>query len=284
MHGPFVDIIDHMPVDDDTNYTVLSQEIIERYGRNFTPLDVAQAWVGYQSKNACCTAERVAFCNLVKGYVPPYSAVYKNPYREWIGAQIRTDYYGYINPGNPELAAEMAWCDASISHIKNGIYGAMFVSAMLAVAAVTNDIEDIILAGLAQIPYTSRLYEDIMFIFDEYKNGLSQKDSFKAIHTKYDETTKYGWTHANPNAMIVVASLLYGNVDYGESICMAVEAAFDTDCNGATVGSILGMVNGINGIPEYWTKPINDTLHTSLFYRQTVSIKDAAKRTLKHIE
>ncbi len=263
--GPFADTIDGMPVDDDTNYTVLAQEIIEKYGKNFTPLDVAQAWLKYQPKDAYCTAERVAFCNFVKGYQPPYSAIYKNPYREWIGAQIRTDYYGYINPGNPELAAEMAWRDASISHVKNGIYGAMFISAMLAVAAVTNNIEDIIFAGLAQIPHTSRLYEDIMIVVDGYKNGVSQQYCFKTIHTKYDETTGYGWCHTNSNAMIVAASLLYGNGDYSKSICMAVEAAFDTDCNGATVGSILGMANGIESIPEYWTKPINDTLHTSIF-------------------
>ena len=120
-HAVYVDEVDGMPVDDDTNYTVLYQLIIDQYGRSFTPYDVAKAWLHYQKKDAYCTAERVAFCNFVKGFEPPYSAQYKNPYREWIGAQIRGDYFGYINPGNPELAAEMAWRDASISHIKNGI-------------------------------------------------------------------------------------------------------------------------------------------------------------------
>ncbi len=279
----YADCIDGMPSDDDTNYTVLSQQIIEKYGRDFEPLNVAQAWLHYQPKDAYCTAERVAYCNFVKGYQPPYSAIYKNAYREWIGAQIRTDYYGYINPGNPELAAEMAWRDASISHVKNGIYGAMFISAMLAVAAVINNIEDIILSGLAQIPHTSRLYEEIMFVYDGYKNGISQKDCFNAIKTKYDEYTEYGWCHTNPNAMIVAASLLYGGGDYGKSICMAVEAAFDTDCNGATVGSVLGMVNGIEGIPEYWTAPIKNKLHTSIFGVDTANITDLAKKTLEHI-
>lgn len=280
----FADTINGMPVDDDTNYTVLYQEIIKKYGKDFTPFDVSRAWLAYQPKAAYCTAERVAFCNFVKGYEPPQSAVYKNPYREWIGAQIRADYFGYINPGNPELAAEMAWRDASISHTKNGIYGEMFVAAMLAVAAETKNIKDIILGGLAQIPHTSRLHEDIMLVVDGFENGVSQSECFKNIHEKYNEHSAHGWCHTISNAMIVAASLLYGGGDYGKSICMSVEAGFDTDCNGATVGSILGMANGIESIPEYWVKPINDTLHTSIFGINRVKISDRVKLTLEHIK
>lgn len=115
--------------DDDTNYTVLSQIIVECRGREFTPYDVAGTWLSAQLRDAHCTAEKVAYINLINGYFPPDSAMYKNPYREWIGAQIRGDYFGYINPGNPEKAAEMAFKDACVSHTKNGIYGEMFVAA-----------------------------------------------------------------------------------------------------------------------------------------------------------
>ena len=279
----YADEIDGMPTDDDTNYTVLAQELIEKYGKDFTPYDVSRVWLDYQPKSAYWTAERVAYCNFIKGYVPPESAIYKNPFREWIGAQIRADYFGYINPGNPELAAEMAWRDASISHTKNGIYGEMFVASMLAVAAETDNFEDIIKGGLAQIPYTSRLYEAVTEVLNGFKNGVSQKETFNNIHKKYDEYTGHGWCHTISNAMIVTAALLYGNGDYGKSICMAVETGFDTDCNGATVGSIIGMAKGIDNITEYWTKPINDTLHTSIFGVGTVKISDRVQLTLKHI-
>lgn len=271
------------PVDDDTNYTVLYQEVIEKYGREFTPFDVSRAWLDLQVKNAYCTAERVAFCNFIKGYAPPESAIYKNPYREWIGAQIRGDYFGYINPGDPQTAAEMAFRDACISHTKNGIYGEMFVAAMLAIAAETNNIEDIILGGLAEIPHTSRLYKELMSVFDGFKNGVSQNECFDIIHSKYDEHTDHGWCHTISNAMIVVASLLYGKSDYAKSICMSVDRGFDTDCNAATVGSVLGMANGINTIPKYWSEPVNDRLHTTIAGVGTVKISDRAKMTLKHI-
>ncbi|MDD6276905.1 MAG: ADP-ribosylglycohydrolase family protein [Clostridia bacterium] len=280
----YADTVDGMPVDDDTNYVVLSQEIIEKYGKDFTPNDVSRAWITMQGKNAYFTAEQVAFCNFIQGFEPPKSAIYKNPYREWIGAQIRGDYFGYINPGNPEFAAEMAFRDASISHIKNGIYGEMFASAMIAAAACTDDIKEIILSGLAQIPHTSRLHEAISDVLNGFENGVSQEDCFADIHRRYDEYSAHGWCHTISNAMIVAASLLYGNSDYGKSICMAVETGFDTDCNGATVGSVLGMAMGTAGIPEKWTKPINDTLHTSIFGVGTVKISERVEMTMKHID
>ena len=177
----------------------------------------------------------------------------------------------------------MAWRDASISHTKNGFYGEMFVAAMLAVAAETDDFEDIIKGGLAQIPCTSRLYEAVTEVLNGFKNGGSKKEVFEKIHKKYDEYTGHGWCHTISNAMIVTAALLYGKGDYGKSICMAVETGFDTDCNGATVGSIIGMAKGIDNIPEYWTKPIKDTLHTSIFGIGTVKISDRVQLTLKHI-
>ena len=280
----YADEISGMPVDDDTNYTVLSQLIINEYGKDFTPADVAKAWLKYQPKDAYFTAEKVAFCNFVSGYKPPNSATNKNPYREWIGARIRGDYWGYINPGNPEKAAEMAWKDASISHIKNGIYGEMFASAMIAAAAITNSPKEIISLGLSQIPATSRLCESVNKIIEFYENGKAKEEVFEYIHNQYDEYTSYGWCHTIPNDMIVTSSLLYGEGNFEKSICMAVETAFDTDCNGATVGSILGMANGINSIPTEWKNPINNRLNTSIFGVGALKISDVVKKTMEHIE
>ncbi|MBE6554518.1 MAG: helix-turn-helix domain-containing protein [Ruminococcaceae bacterium] len=277
------DLVDHMPSNDDTNYTVMAQMIVKRYGRDFTPFDVSRLWLSAQCKDAYCTAERVAFRNLILGYNPPESAMYKNPYREWIGAQIRGDYYGYINPGDFETAADMAWRDASISHVKNGIYGAMMVAAMISAAAVTDNLQAIVRAGLGQIPKTSRLYKKCTRIYRMHEEGRTEKEVFSDIYRRYDDTDSHDWTHTISNAEIVVAALLYGMGDFARSICMAVEVGFDTDCNGATVGSILGMRGGIDCIGEEWRRPIGDRLDTSIFGLPSITIDELVKTTLEQI-
>ena len=279
----YADTIRCAPADDDTNYTIMAQLLVERHGRNFAPKNVADLWLALQPKNAYCTAERVAFRNFVNGYLPPDSARYKNPYREWIGAQIRGDYFGYINAGNPAAAAEMAWRDASISHVKNGIYGEMFIAAMIAKAAVSSDIKTVLEAGLAEIPPRSRLAEKIRLVMQEFEAGKDFDALLEIIYSFYDDRNPHHWCHTISNAMIVAAALLCSGQDYGRSICLAVQAGFDTDCNGATVGSVLGMMLGEDGIPETWAAPVHGRLETDIFGVSEISLKEAAETTLKHL-
>ena len=279
----YADAIDYAPSDDDTNYTVLSSVIIDKYTDEFTSYDIAKSWLEKQPKNAYCTAERVAFLNIVKGFLPPETAIYKNPFREWIGAQIRVDYYGYINPGDPKKAAYMAWKDARVSHVKNGIYSSMLIAAIIAAAACCDNIKQAIDYGLHQIPYTSRLYKAVTKIIKQHETGMTLEKCFENIHIDYDEHLGHDWCHAISNTCVVVASLLYGNNDYSKSICLAVQAGFDTDCNGATVGSIIGMQKGFEHISSYWTAPIRNRLDTSIFGIGTVDIDYLLNKTYQHI-
>ncbi len=272
--------VKYMPEDDDLNYTVLNLKLLESHNKDFTPDDVAENWLTNLPILHLFTAERIAYKNIANSIYPPESAIYQNPYREWIGAQIRSDIYGYITPGDPELGAELAWRDASISHTKNGIYGAMFVAAMISEAAINNNIGEIILAGLRQIPEKSRLSENINEILKWKKEGLSWERTIKNVHNLFNEKIFHHWCHVIPNAMIVCASLLYGELDFEKSVCLAVQAAFDTDCNGATVGSVIGMILGADMLPSNWILPLNNRIKSCVQDFEFVKISDMARRTV----
>ncbi len=126
--------------------------VIEQHGRDFTTDDVAAAWLADLPGGRVFTAERVAYRNLLLGETAPRTATLRNPFREWIGAQIRADVYGWVCPGEPAEAARLAWRDARLSHVRSGVYGAMCVAAMCAQAVVSDDVEDVLEAGRSVVP------------------------------------------------------------------------------------------------------------------------------------
>ena len=271
---------DAAPADDDTNYTVFALKLIQHYGRTFRPEDVLEGWLTWIPMFSTCTAERVAYRNAAQGMLPPETATHLNPYREWIGAQIRGDFYGYINPGDPHTAAQMAWRDASVSHVKNGIYGEMFAAAMIARAAVCHDRPEIIRTGLREIPSASRLKEAVEQVISWHQEGKTWEEFESLLHARYDEWNQHHWCHTISNAMIVAAALLWGEGDFGKSICRAVEIGFDTDCNGATVGSIAGMINGETGIPPVWPDTFHRTLRSGIDGYQRMTVEQLADMTM----
>ena len=276
--GVLLGEISHMARDDDIDYTVMGLHILETYGLNFTTMNVGESWLYLLPYWQVYTAERVAYRNLVNGLVPPETAIYMNPYREWIGAQIRADMWGYVTPGRPELGAEMAYRDASFSHVKNGMYGEMFVSAMISAAFATNDIGEIIKVGLSEIPKQSRLAEAVRDVVAWSKKYSDWKDAWKKVIEKYGQ---YHPVHTINNLALVLLGLLYGDGNYERSITISVMGGLDTDCNGATTGSILGVILGAKNLPEKWIKPLNDRIESFVLGFDNSRISDLAIRTFK---
>jgi len=293
-HPFYAENITCMVEDDDTNYTTVGLALMKQRGADFTPLDVAELWMRQIPILHCCTAERVAYRNAINllpvpdnrgAFAGPYStATFRNPYREWIGAQIRGDFFGYACPGDPQRAAELAYRDAAISHVKNGIYGEMWVAAMLAAAYVCDDVEQVIRAGLSQIPARSRLQEDIQQVLAWRADGLSYDQAIAEFDGRWSEHNQHHWCHTNSNAQLVTIALLWGEMDLGRTLCLSVMPGFDTDCNAASAGSVLGLMLGRKALPARWAEPIRDTLVTGVHEYHQVSLTDMAAKTLEVID
>lgn len=281
-----------METDDDIRYTVLGQILLREKGESFTTADVACNWFHHLPYRLVCTAETQAYRNLVALGVQKYPDACRdaidwnwvvtrlNPYREWIGALIRIDSYGYGAPGNPELAAEWAWRDARLSHVKNGIYGAMFCAAMIAASFATSDPRLIIQAGLSQIPATSRLHAEILqtiAICDRYG---CEFDAFESvIRDIYALLGHYHPVHANNNSALCVMALLLSKGDFHRGITLAVMGGWDSDCNGATVGSVVGAIAGAQNVPGHWTARLNNTLKSHIIDYHPIAISECAERS-----
>ncbi|MFA7123007.1 MAG: ADP-ribosylglycohydrolase family protein [Candidatus Delongbacteria bacterium] len=276
--------ISFMETDDDIRYLVIGLLIAEKYDNDFTPEQVMEIWHQYLPARQCCTAELQAYINGLCTEITDlktkreYIRTHLNPYREWIGAQIRADQYGYVNAGDPLSAAKAAYNDAAFTHVKNGIYGAMFTAALISVAFVEDSIDKCIETALSVIPASSRLYEDISCAIQIAKAVSSEDELYGSL---WKEFGRYDWVHTNNNACACVAALVFGKGDFTRTVTTAVCCGWDTDCNGATVGSVIGAFIGAKAIPGHWKEPLNDTLYSFIPGFHPISINECSGRSVK---
>ncbi|MFB7516095.1 ADP-ribosylglycohydrolase family protein [Streptomyces sp. NPDC056144] len=271
--------IDGMPEDDDLNYPLLNLLLLQRYGRDFTTADVARLWLDELPAGRTFTAERVAYRNLLDGVEPPLTALHRNPFREWIGAQIRADVHGWTHPGDPVAAAAQAHRDAALTHTANGIYGAMFVAATVATAATgTADVHRALADGLGVVPPDSRLARAVRLGI-ETARAIPDFDS--VVDRLHAALSGYHWVHAVPNAALLAAALTHADGDFSRSVCAAVSGGWDTDSNGATAGSVAGLLAGHpDRLPDRWTSPLKNRLATSVASFDGIGFDTLAELTL----
>lgn len=278
-----------MVTDDDLRYTVLGLLLLEEKGLDWDSWDVGKHWHRHLTYQQMCTAETQAYLNFahhtshMRGEKPAdwparqeWTRTYLNPYREWIGAQIRVDSLAYAVAGNPHLAAELAYRDASFSHLKNGVYGAMFIAAMIAAAFMEADAERIVEIGLSEIPRNCRLAEAVQHAV---AIARAAHDPLDLVSRVWDAFKLYNPVHTINNAALVAAALVFARGDFQTAITTVVLGGWDTDCNGATVGSIMGAILGAAALPQTWTAPLHDTLYAEVTGFHPIAISECARRS-----
>ncbi len=270
LDGYIVDYKD-FAADDDTNGPIFFLRSLTDYGINATAEDMGNTWLNYAPYEHGFywwggygkSTEHTAYLNLRAGIKAPHSgSVMQNgkTVAEQIGGQIFIDTWGLIAPGNPKLAAEYAEKAASVSHGGNGIYGGAFIAAAIAAAFAEQDIERIIAAGLYVIPSDCeyrRMANDVIAFWK--KHPTNWEDCFNFVFENYGYDKYPGACHIIPNSAVILLSLLYSEGSFDKALNICNMCGWDTDCNVANVGCIMGVRNGLQGIDyDKWRKPIND--------------------------
>ncbi len=267
--------------DDDVDYAILGLDLLETHGFGFSTEQVGDLWLLRLPYLQTFTAERAAYRNLTAGLKPPLTATYDNPYQEWIGALIRADVHGWACPGLPRRAASLARRDAVLSHTGNGVYGAMFAAALVSAAFTAPTLRHALDEALAVVPASSRLARTVRRVVSLHATRMSWEDT---LATMTQETAGLSWIHTVPNIAVLTAGLLYGDGDFTATIALTVRGGLDTDSNGATAGSVAGVLTGASAIPPQWTEPLQDTVRSAVFGFDGVRISDLARRTVRLAE
>ncbi|MBW2421263.1 MAG: ADP-ribosylglycohydrolase family protein [Deltaproteobacteria bacterium] len=267
--------------DDDIAYSVLALMMLEEHGLDLSTADVARTWLKTLPVGTVFTAERAAYAKLMEradlmfqfGELPGFDLAEcaDNEFNEWIGAQIRADVYGWVCPGRPELAADLARRDAALSHAGDGVLGAVFVAAAGAAVPVTDSLAEAVEVALSHLPSGSGAAEAVVF----GRALVGEPDAVDRLHERYAELSP---VHTLNNLALVVWALLSAEDDFSAAIGEAVSAGWDTDCNGATVGALWGLTG--RSIPAHWTEPWQGRVAVVLGGVGELALEDLVDRTV----
>jgi len=260
---------------DDITYEIAFLDACSRSKSIPSSIEIANSWIRLIPTG--WSAEQVALDNISRGIFPPESGYYLNPYREWIGAQMRGAICGQVAPGNPKLAAHLAFIDGQVSHHNNGIFGEIFNAVMVSLSFTHTDIKEILKIAIASIPSDSEYHSVVKFAF----NSCLTNDFINAWKLCEEKYKQYNWIHAYPNAAAEVVALYFGNGDFNETLYKIAICGQDVDCNAAQIAVIIGTIKGIKNIDERWLTPFKSgELKTYLREKKLLNITDLINQTV----
>ena len=243
---------------DDLDLQLVCLHALEQYGPRLTSKEIGQEWLDHVFFPY--DEYGYALANLRRGIIPPVAGWFNNPFTNCMGSPIRSEIWAMVSPGAPEIAAQYAYHDAVVDHAGGeGVYGEMFFAAIESAIFYEQDPRRLIETGLAYIPKDCRTALAIHDLVRWHIEGESWTNARELIlkHHGCDN-----FTDAPQNIAFTILGWLYGD-NFEDAILKAVNCGYDTDCTGATLGAILGMLLGPEGLPDRWVKPVGDRVVVS---------------------
>lgn len=260
---------------DDVYMDLTFVDVFEKHGIDAPDSLHAQAFA--RAQYPLWHANQAARYNILNGIMPPASGYWKNnPHADDIDFQIEADFAGLMSPGMVNSAVEICNRIGRIMNYGDGLYGGIYVASMYSLAFVHHDIEFIVEEALKTIPQESEFYQCIADIIAWYRQ---YPDDWKA--TWFEAQKKWTYDKGCPdgvfrpynidakiNAAYIVIGLLYGKGDFGATIDISTRCGYDSDCNPANAGGILGTMIGYSNIPDYWKQGIEKVEDTNFAYTE----------------
>jgi len=256
------------PADDDTDLEYLAQHIFLAHGLDPTGAELRDEWLAHVPISSVYVANRQARYLMNAGFIPPLTGSYQhNTCWHTIDAQITTESLGAIAPGLRQPAITLAGSLARITNEGLALHGAQYYAAMYAAASFESDVPTLVQLGLAAIPQSSRTAAVIRdMVAWHAQDLLDGQPDWRAtrwlLYDNYVGTHAFGrhfsWVESTINIGATTLALLYGDGDFEQTVQIAILAGWDSDCNPATAGGLLGLISGYSGLPVELTAQCGD--------------------------
>lgn len=266
-------------LNDDITFELALLKAFEEKGYAITSDDIADKWVGLIP--FAYTAEGVALNHLRNGIYPPRSGYLVNPYREMIGAAMRAAICGALAPGRPELAADLAWRDARISHHNNGILAEIFNAVIVSMAYVETDMRAVLEKAYDAVPRDSELYAVLDFAREACRTCATYREALEKCEERFKH---YNWVHSYYNLCAEVIAITFAGNDFAKCMTILMMAGQDNDCTGGPIGHAYGVMFGEEGIGARFIDPLEDRLDTYVRTMETQKISDLSRNMAAAIE
>lgn len=268
---------------DDTDFALLTAKTILENNGNFIIDNVVKSWMTYVaplshlSRGGASEIEGIA--NIKRGIMPPLSGQYNSHYMS-DGAAMRVTPLGIIAAGNPQKAAKLAEVEASLSHWREGIWGAQAVAAAISAAMINASMDEILNAAMNVIPRNSWFYFSMKKAFEIIEEYKTLEDSWMPLHKQLWTTYKAVVPEAVTSAFAV---LKFTNCDFKKGVIYGGNFGRDSDTIAAIVGAISGARNGASGIPDNWKEKTRYPSGTCLPFTKGMDIYEISKELSSYI-
>lgn len=249
---------DKMIANDDLDIQLIWIDVLLNKGIHFTSEQLMQAWLEEYDYNfgEYSTGRR----NYLRGLKPPISGKYSNVFfLKSMGCPIRSEIWGLIAPGNPDLGAKYAYKDAILDHEGESVWAEQFLAAIEAAAFFEEKLMTLIEVGINYLPPDSLVYQCVMTAIAGFKQGLTWQQTWKELRDQYGHPD---CTYCPQNMGIIVMALLHGAKDFDKTLTITANAAWDVDCTCSTVAALLGILIGYENFDKKWLEYVGEEVVT----------------------
>ena len=269
---------------DDTEFALLTATILLDCKGNLTHDAVVDGWMKHvvvqEEFPRGGSSEIEAARNLRKGLRPPQTGIY-NAYAHSDGAAMRIAPIGIVCAGDPEKASRLAEIDASLSHSRDGIWGAQAVAVAVSMAMADAEIFEIF-EEIKKIPPADSWFAYSLQKTQEIveKANFEFLDAWMPLHDELWCSYKAAVPEAVSQAFGV---LLLEHKNFRRGVTYAGNFGRDADTIGAIAGAVLGAKYGASSIPELWKEKTRYPTGTCLSFTKGIDLKQMSERLVELI-